>query len=107
MAKCLRLTKPLLKESGFIFISIDDNEQAQLKLLCDEIFGEEHFVANVIWQKKYAAADDHKTIEPMHDYVMVYPKPDQWQRCLLPRSEKMTCTLPRSRVQSKLEGMGG
>lgn len=49
MEKRLKLAKELLKETGVIFISIDDNEQAQLKLLCDEIFGEENFIGNLAW----------------------------------------------------------
>ncbi len=48
----LYLSRNLLREDGVIFISIDDNEAANLKLLCDEVFGEENFVANVVWQKK-------------------------------------------------------
>ena len=51
----LYIARELLREDGVIFISIDDNEQAQLKILCDEIFGEENFVANLIWQKKKVA----------------------------------------------------
>ncbi|MDD5770138.1 MAG: site-specific DNA-methyltransferase, partial [Candidatus Gracilibacteria bacterium] len=51
MSKRLNLAYDLLKEDGVIFISIDDNEQAQLKLLCDEIFGEENFVAKLVWKK--------------------------------------------------------
>lgn len=54
----LDLAKEFLKNSGSIFISIDDNEQARLKILCDEVFGEENFIANLIWQKKKAV---HKT----------------------------------------------
>jgi len=52
MEKRLRLAKNLLSDKGVIFISIDDNEQANLKLLCDKIFGEKNFVANFIWRKK-------------------------------------------------------
>ena len=78
MNKRMRLAKTLLKDTGVIFISIDDNEQAQLKLLCDEMFGEANFVANVIWQKKYASANDHKTIAPMHDFLLVYRKSELW-----------------------------
>lgn len=53
----LQLAKDLLKDDGVIFISIDDNEQANLKLLCDDIFGEENFVAQFSWQKKTGASD--------------------------------------------------
>ena len=52
--KALLIAKKLLSEKGVIFISIDDNEQANLKLLCDSVFGEQHFIANLIWQKKFS-----------------------------------------------------
>ena len=52
MNERLKLAKNLLKNDGVIFVSIDDNEQAYLKVLMDEIFGEENFVTNFIWQKK-------------------------------------------------------
>ena len=55
MRKRLVLAKNLLKKSGVIFISIDDNEQARLKILCDEIFGEENFIANIIWKKNVSS----------------------------------------------------
>lgn len=78
----------LLSDDGSIWISIDDNEAHYLKVLCDEVFGRYNFVANVIWQKKYAVANDHKTIAPMHDHILVYRKSDAWQRNLLPRTEE-------------------
>ena len=83
----LKLLHRLLAKDGAIFISIDDNEGANLRLLMDEIFGAHDFVATVIWQKKYAVANDHKTIAPMHDYVLVYRRSPQWQRNLLPRGD--------------------
>lgn len=52
MHERLQLAKKLLKETGIIFVSIDDNEQAYLKVLMDEIFGEENFIANISWIKK-------------------------------------------------------
>lgn len=52
MSRRLKIAKKLLSDRGVIFISIDDNEQAQLKLLCDEIFGADRFITNLIWQKK-------------------------------------------------------
>ena len=70
----LVLLKQFLREDGAIFVSIDDNEVGTLRLLMDEIFGSGNFVANVIWQKKYAVANDHKTIAPMHDFVLVYQR---------------------------------
>ena len=84
----LHLAKNLLKDDGVIFISIDDNEQAQLKLLCDEVFGGENFVANIIWQKKYAATNDSKGFSNLHDYILVYKKSEMFQRNLLPRTEE-------------------
>jgi adenine-specific DNA-methyltransferase len=84
----LYLARNLLREDGVIFISIDDNEQANLKLLCDEIFGAENFVANVVWQKKYAVSNDDPGIAPMHDHVLVYQKSNNFNRNLLPRTEK-------------------
>lgn len=54
----------------------------------NKVFGEGNFVANVIWQKRYSAANDHKTIAPMHEFVVVYRATDAWQRGLLPRGEE-------------------
>ena len=73
MNKRLQIAKRLLSEKGVIFISIDDNEQAQLKLLCNEILGEENFITNIIWQKK-TGASDAKTIDTITEYVIVYTK---------------------------------
>lgn len=84
----LLLAKDLLRNDGVIFISIDDNEQAQLKLLCDEVFGQENFVANIIWHKRYAASNDSIGIPSMHDYVLVYQKSQNFNRFLLPRTDK-------------------
>lgn len=84
----LRLAANLLRDDGVIFISIDDEEQANLRKICDEIFGEENFVANIMWQKRYSSSNDHKTICPIHDFVMVYRKSDAWERKLLPRTEQ-------------------
>ncbi|GAB6071266.1 site-specific DNA-methyltransferase [Thiomicrorhabdus hydrogeniphila] len=84
----LLLARDLLKEDGVIFISIDDNEQANLKLLCDEVFGEANFVANIVWQKKYSVSNDDPGIAAMHDYILVYQKSDKFSRNLLPRTEK-------------------
>lgn len=84
----LYLARNLLREDGVIFISIDDNEAANLKLLCDEIFGEDNFVSSIIWHKRYAASNDAKGIPSMHDYVLVYQKSSNFNRNLLPRTEK-------------------
>lgn len=70
----LKLARDLLREDGVIFISIDDNEQANLKLLCDEIFGEENFVANIIWRKRAGGGNDSKHIAVEQDYILSYAK---------------------------------
>ena len=88
MSKRLRIAKHLLSDRGVIFISIDDNEQANLKLLCDEVFGERNFVAQAMWHKKYASANDSKTFSSVLDYLLVYRKTDKFLRNLLPRTEK-------------------
>ena len=84
----LRLARNLLRDDGMIFISIDDNELANLKRLCDDIFGERNFLADVIWQKKYAATNDVKGFSNLHDYILVYGKSDKFERNLLPRTEE-------------------
>lgn len=66
----LLLAKDLLRDDGVIFISIDDNEQAQLKLLCDEVFGQENFVANIVWQR--SKKGDSKLISGVHEYIICY-----------------------------------
>lgn len=70
----LKLLHRLLAKDGAIFISIDDNEQANLKLIMDEIFGARNFIANVIWQKKYAAKADSKMFSESHDFLLVAAK---------------------------------
>ncbi len=71
----LYIAKQLLKDEGVIFVSIDDNEVAQLRLLMDEIFGEENFVGELIWLKKNAQ-NDADNIEKNHEYILVYRKTD-------------------------------
>lgn len=72
MEKRLKLAKNLLSDKGVIFISIDDNEQANLKLLCDKIFGEENFGANIIWEKADSPRMDAKDFSSKHDYILCY-----------------------------------
>lgn len=88
MYQRLTLAKHLLRQDGAIFVSIDDNEVAPLRLLMDRIFGEANFVATCIWQKRYSSAGDHKTIAPMHEYVLAFRMSDLWQRNLLTRGEE-------------------
>ena len=85
----LYIAKQLLKEDGVIFISIDDNEMPQLKLLMDEIFGEENFVDTIIWEKKYAPQNDARWFSDNHDYILVYSSNKAiWSPNLLPRTEE-------------------
>ncbi|MEC0140926.1 site-specific DNA-methyltransferase [Paenibacillus macerans] len=84
----IKVAKNLLKDDGVIFISIDDNEVFNLRKICDEIFGSTNFIANVIWHKKYATANDAKYFAEMHDHILVYRKSDSFMRNLLPRTDK-------------------
>ncbi|MEZ4903772.1 MAG: site-specific DNA-methyltransferase [Spirosomataceae bacterium] len=85
----LKLLHKLLADDGAIFISIDDNEQANLKLVCDEIFGGGNFVTNVIWEKNYSPRNDAKFFSAAHDFVVVYAKSKiSWKRNLAPRTDK-------------------
>lgn len=70
----LHLAKTLLRDDGVIFISIDDNEQAQLKLLCDEVFGAENFVGEYVKQSKVGGGNDTKFIVKEHDFCFCYAK---------------------------------
>ena len=84
----LYLAKNLLRQDGVIFVSIDDNEVHNLRLLMNEIFGEENFVASVVWQKKYAATNDSKGFSTTHDYIIAFQKSESFERNLLPRTEE-------------------
>ena len=85
----LQLLKELLAEGGAIFVSIDDNEQHRLRLMMDEIFGADNFIANIIWQKKYSPQNDAKHLSDDHDFILVYAKDGEaWHPNLLPRTEK-------------------
>ena len=90
MSKRLKIAKRLLSDKGVIFISIDDNEQAQLKLLCDEVFGLNNFIANVIWEKKYTIANDAKYFSDNHDFIVSYAKnKPNFKIGQLPRTKEM------------------
>jgi len=80
MEKRLKLAKNVLKNKGVIFISIDDNEVSQLKLLCNEIFGEQNFIAQLIWKKKAGGGSDTKYYAIDHEYVLVYAKNEKYQK---------------------------
>lgn len=70
----LEIIRRLLTNDGSIWMSIDDNEGHYLKILCDEVFGRANFVANVVWQKKYAPANDAIWFSDDHDHILVFAK---------------------------------
>jgi len=84
----LKLLRELLSDDGAIFISIDDDEQHRLRMLMDEVFGEENFVSNIVWQKKFSPQNDAKYFSDNHDFILVFAKDKSvWRRNLLPVSE--------------------
>lgn len=85
----LRLAANLLRDDGVIFISIDDNEVDNLKKLCNEVFGEENFVAQLIWERAYSPKNDAKYVSNSHDYVLMYAKYiEKFKIGRLPRTEE-------------------
>jgi adenine-specific DNA-methyltransferase len=70
----LQLARNLLTDDGVIFISIDDNEVHNLRKICDEVFGEENFVANVVWERAYSPVNLKKHFSECHDYLLCYTK---------------------------------
>ena len=70
----LKVAKDLLTEDGVIFISIDDNEVENLRKVCDEVFGERNFIAQLIWERAYSPKNDARFISNSHDYVIMFAK---------------------------------
>ena len=70
----LKVARDLLSNDGVIFISIDDNEQKNLKNVCDEIFGPSNFIAQLVWERAYSPKNDAKYISNSHDYILLYAK---------------------------------
>lgn len=91
----LKLARDLLSDDGVIFISIDDNEVGNLRKCADEIFGEQNFIANLIWQKKFSRANDATYFSTMHDHILCYCKANivlndnGWKIGLLPRGNEI------------------
>ena len=84
----LRLARHLLRPDGFLFVSIDDSEVHNLRAALNEIFGEENFIANVVWQKKYTRANDAQFFSDNHDHIVVVAKSKQDATLALqPRTE--------------------
>jgi adenine-specific DNA-methyltransferase len=91
----IKLARNLLSDDGVIFISIDDTEVSNLRKICDEIFGENNFISNVIWQKKFSRANDATYFSTMHDHILCYCKnhikkhENGWKIGLLPRGDEI------------------
>lgn len=85
----LKLSKDLLSDDGVIFISIDDNEQENLKKCCDEVFGSQNFVAQLVWERAFSPKNDARFVSNSHDYVLMYAKIiDKFVIGRLPRTEE-------------------
>ena len=85
----LMVARSLLAEDGVIFISIDDNEQKNMKNLCDEVFGELNFLAQVVWERAYSPINLMKHFSPSHDYILVYAHNPDITICNgIPRSQE-------------------
>lgn len=83
----LKLLRDLLRDDGAVFVSIDDNEVHHVRCLMDEVFGEENFVATIVWEKVYAPKSSAKYFSENHDFVVVYAKRKEFfKRRLLPRT---------------------
>lgn len=90
MKQRMTITHNLLSKNGVIFISLDDTELATLRMLCDEIFGYQNFVANVIWEKKFSPQNDAKWLSDSHDHILIYAKnKEEWHPKLLSRTDEM------------------
>ena len=84
----LYLLRNVLTEDGAIWITIDDNECHYLKVLCDEIFGRQNFVANVIWEKKSSSQSNSTWLSDSHDHILVFAKnKDVWRPAKLARTD--------------------
>lgn len=85
----LKLARNLLKEDGVIFISIDDNESSNLRKICDEIFGEDNLVSEIIWEKKFSPQNDAKYFSLNHEQILCYSKEKkEFKRNLLPMTKE-------------------
>lgn len=85
----LKVARDLLSDDGVIFISIDDNEQKNLKNVCDEIFGPSNFIAQLIWERAFSPKNDAKFISNSHDYILMYSKNiENFSIGRLPRTEE-------------------
>lgn len=85
----MKLARNLLRDDGVIFISIDDHEVQNLRKICDEVYGEENFIATIVWQRVYSPKNSARYFSEDHDYIVVYAKRgESWEPTLLPRTEE-------------------
>ena len=90
MKNRLELSYRLLSDNGCIWINIDDDEAHYLKILCDEIYGRDNFVANIIWKKKYSPQNDARYFSDMHDHIILFAKnKNNFKVNGLPRTKEM------------------
>lgn len=99
----LYVAKQFLKEDGVIFISIDDNESAQLKLMCDEVFGEQNFISQLVWEKKKKGTFLSNTISSVKEYIYVYSKEKEKFNGLIGEINHSTETYPCVNASNKRE----
>lgn len=86
----LKLARNILRDDGVVFISIDDHEVDNLRKLCDEVFGSENFVAQIIWQKVFSPKNSARWFSEDHDYILVYAREKTlWSPNMLPQTEEM------------------
>jgi adenine-specific DNA-methyltransferase len=85
----LEKARDLLKDTGSLWVSIDDNESHYLKVLCDEVMGRKNFVANVVWHRKYTISNDTNGFSKQHEHILVYRKSPMWTPNRMPRTEAM------------------
>lgn len=86
----LKLSRNLLRNDGILFVSIDDNEIENMRKLCNEVFGEKNFIAQVVWEKMYTTKNDSAQLSNCHEYVLVYAKDiNEKPIHLLPRTPEM------------------
>ncbi len=98
----LTLLRDLLAPNGSLWMTIDDNEAHYAKVLMDEIFGRDNFIASVVWQKVYAPKSSAKYFSDDHDYVLVYAKHDElwWPNLYLAPRSRTRCTRIRTMIHA-------
>lgn len=85
----IKLSRNLLMDDGVMYISIDENEQEKMKMICNEVFGEKNFISEVIWEKKFAPQNDAKYFSLNHEHIFVYAKnKSKFKRNLLPMTNE-------------------